>query len=478
MNKLIAVMGIGLVLLIGMFIFSSDDNEPATNEQATATAPAVDNTTVTTEERDDYVNTLKTISARSIEQDKTLIELKKQLEEQRKETVTKKDVEDIANKTAEDRAADFTTTFNDKIDWITKSLGAKNRKPGASGDIPAGLGLDELIGLNPNTLTPGEDVATTSHDGAMYMGDDDQLVTIKPMTTISMTASANGQPGVMVMPDGRPVELDQNNLPMGGAPSVGPGATTPAAAIPMYTIPQNATLFHNSGMTALVGVVPNNEGAVLDPIRFKLITGPQNIATNGLYLPPGVKDIVWSGIAIGNREMSCTRGELHSVTFTFEDGTIQTINSQGDSGRDRLGGAYLGYIATQRGNPCVPGQLITNAQQYLNDRMWASGFASAADAFAQTQQTTTVTPDGGVIESFNGDTANFIAGQTLTGSLQELVQYLRDRQASAIDLVFVASGQDLVIHVEKEIAIDYNPNGRKLSHANQIPQSASTAALD
>ena len=62
--------------------------------------------------------------------------------------------------------------------------------------------------------------------------------------------------------------------------------------------------------------------------------------------------------------------------------------------------------------------------------------------------------------------------------MQELVEYLRARQAGAVDLVFVASGQDLVVHVEKEIAIDYNPKGRKLSHANQIPQSAAVAGLD
>ena len=82
------------------------------------------------------------------------------------------------------------------------------------------------------------------------------------------------------------------------------------------------------------------------------------------------------------------------------------------------------------------------------------------------------------MQTISGDTGSFIAGQTLTGSMQELVEYLRARQAGAVDLVFVASGQDLVVHVEKEIAIDYNPKGRKLSHANQIPQSAAVAGLD
>ena len=129
-----------------------------------------------------------------------------------------------------------------------------------------------------------------------------------------------------------------------------------APPVPVYTVPQNATLFSNDTLTALVGIVPNLQGSVVDPIRFKLITGNTNLATNSLYLPPGVKNIVWSGIAIGNREMSCVRGELHSVTFTFEDGTIRTVNSQADSGKSKLGGNLLGYISTQKGNPCLPGQ--------------------------------------------------------------------------------------------------------------------------
>ncbi len=228
------------------------------------------------------------------------------------------------------------------------------------------------------------------------------------------------------------------------------------------------TLFSNDTLTALVGIVPNLQGSVVDPIRFKLITGNTNLATNGLYLPPGVKNIVWSGIAIGNREMSCVRGELHSVTFTFEDGTIRTVNSQADSGKSKLGGNLLGYISTQKGNPCLPGRLITNAQDYLMDRMWASGVAAAADGFSDTQTTTQRATDGTLTQYFSGNSGDYVASRTLAGSLTELTDYLRERQAQAIDLVFVESGQDVVVHVETQIEIDYDPQGRRLDHGNQV----------
>ena len=247
--------------------------------------------------------------------------------------------------------------------------------------------------------------------------------------------------------------------------------------IPFYTIPQNATLFSNDTLTALVGIVPNRQGSVVDPIRFKVITGNTNLATNGLTIP-GVQNIVWSGIAIGNREMSCTRGELHSVTFTFEDGTIRTLNAQANSGKNQLGGKLLGYIATPQGNPCIPGKLITNAQDYLTDRMWASGVAAAADGFADTQQTTQQSTDGTLTQFFSGDSGEYIAGKTLSGSLGELTNYLRDRQRQAVDLVYLEAGQEVVLHVETELPIDYDPEGRRLNHANAIPPIRLSTRLD
>jgi integrating conjugative element protein (TIGR03752 family) len=230
-------------------------------------------------------------------------------------------------------------------------------------------------------------------------------------------------------------------------------------------------------MTALVGIVPTR-GSVLDPFRFKVITGGANIATNALYLPEGIKNIVWSGIATGNREMSCVRGELHSVTFTFEDGTIITRNSQADQGKNKLGGNLLGYISDRRGNPCLPGKLITNASDYLKDRMIASGFAAAAEGVAVTQQTTTISDEGNVQQFFDGSTGDFIAAKTLQGGLNELTGYLRERQANAIDLVFISGGLDLVVHVETQINIDYQPDGRKLHHASTTQNKLASFNLD
>ena len=244
--------------------------------------------------------------------------------------------------------------------------------------------------------------------------------------------------------------------------------------IPFYTIPRNGTLFENVTFTALMGIVPNVKDSILDPIRFKIITGAKNLASNG-YTIPGIENIVWSGIAIGNREMSCVRGEVNSVTFTFKDGRIYTQSSTtgGKTGTTSVR-RILGYISDTHGNPCISGKLITNAQDYLKDRMVASGAGSLASAFAQSQQTTTVSQGTTTTSLTGAGKGSFIAGQTLAGSLQELSDYLRERQRNAVDLVYLQAGMDIVLHVEKAITIDYKMNGRKLNYANQVPTNNET----
>ena len=442
MNKVIVLLAGLLVMFIGLMVFNGGDDKPAEQVARQPQKPTTDAASVTEAERDDYVNTIKTINARAVSLEQQLQEMQAKMDEQQKTALSKKDVEFIAQRSTDQRAQDFKSVMDNKFKEFSSVVDELKSKKG--GSIPQGLGLDQIVGR----MDASEDPSGVSHgmDSLGLPGQSNRYVTITPLANIQTLQGRNGQTDIKMAPDGHPMTAENTDLDVSGPDSSRANTTKRQPPVPMYTIPQNATLFSNASMTALLGIVPVN-GQVLDPVRFKIITGPENIATNGLYLPPDVKNVVWSGIALGNREMSCTYGQLNSVTFTFEDGRVTTINSQTDGGQDKLGGRMLGYIATKSGNPCVPGQLISNASQYLQDRMWASGFGSAAQAFSDTQQQTLITPDGGVIESFNGDTADYIAGSTLSGSLQELVQYLRDRQAQAIDLVYVPSGQGFVLHV-------------------------------
>jgi len=234
---------------------------------------------------------------------------------------------------------------------------------------------------------------------------------------------------------------------------------------PVYTVPRNATLIGSTAMTALVGRVPV-QGAVRDPMPFKVITGADNLAANGLTVP-GVQGMVWSGTAIGDWTLSCVTGRLDSVTFVFDDGTIRTL-----SGDDRGGGGNqskpLGWISDSRGIPCISGERKTNAPTFLAQRIGVMAVQAAAKATSAAQTTTVVSDTGSTSNNVTGDTSSFVLGKTLAGGSDEVAKWLMERQAQSFDAVFVSAGTEIAIHVDRELPIDFDPNGRRLTHASAV----------
>ena len=231
---------------------------------------------------------------------------------------------------------------------------------------------------------------------------------------------------------------------------------------PVYTVPRNATLIGSTAMTALVGRVPV-QGQVRDPMPFKVITGADNLAANGLTVP-GVQGMVWSGTAIGDWTLSCVTGRLDSVTFVFDDGTIRTISS--DDRGNQSGGSEksLGWISDEQGIPCITGERKTNAPAFLTQRIGVMAIQAAADAAANAETTSVVSDAGSVTSSVTGDTGRFVLGKTIAGGSEEVSKWLLERQSQSFDAVFVPAGTRIAIHVDHELPIDLDTTGRKLTH--------------
>jgi uncharacterized alkaline shock family protein YloU len=95
----------------------------------------------------------------------------------------------------------------------------------------------------------------------------------------------------------------------------------------------------------------------------------------------------------------------------------------------------------------------------------ASAAEAAAGAFSQNEVTNTVSAIGGVATSvITGDAAKFAAGKALSGGASEISEYLRERQAQSFDAIYVDTGAELAIHIDIELPIDYEQDGRKTSY--------------
>ncbi|MCU7804254.1 MAG: TIGR03752 family integrating conjugative element protein [Candidatus Thiodiazotropha sp. (ex Lucinoma borealis)] len=323
-----------------------------------------------------------------------------------------------------------------RVDALSQSLSRNGSTQGGS-DIPVGLGLDGI----------GEGAAPTG-----------SLIWIDPLDALDSDTTPSGTNGLL-----RRVGQSTSGALVSAREKTGNLTESLNTVRPVYTVPRNATLIGSTAMTALVGRVPV-QGQVRDPMPFKIITGADNLAANGLTVP-GVQGMVWSGTAIGDWTLSCVTGRLDSVTFVFEDGTIS-----GDDRGNQGGGTQkpLGWISDEQGIPCITGERKTNAPAFLTQRIGVMAIQAAAEAAASAETTSVVSDTGSVTSSVTGDTGTFVLGKTISGGSEEVSKWLQERQSQSFDAVFVPAGTRIAIHVDHELPIDLDTTGRRLTHEAPI----------
>ena len=232
---------------------------------------------------------------------------------------------------------------------------------------------------------------------------------------------------------------------------------------PYYTIPPTTTLLNATAFTALVGRIPVG-GRLQDPWRFKIIVGPDNLAANGHRIPQ-LAGMIWAGTARGDLALSCVSGSLDTATFIFVDGTVHTSRNRSDPANLNSG---LGWISDEFGNPCIEGELKSNALQYLTQATLVNTAMATAEALSNAQTESSYDSRSGETNtSVVGNVDKFVAGYAVKESLNETSKWLADRQLSSFDAIYVAAGQSVAIHVEESILIDRKPDGRKVRYLDE-----------
>ncbi|WP_418648308.1 TIGR03752 family integrating conjugative element protein [Thauera butanivorans] len=244
------------------------------------------------------------------------------------------------------------------------------------------------------------------------------------------------------------------------------------AAQAVYTVPTNSTLMGSISMTALIGRVPV-DGTVNDPFPFKVLIGADNLTANGIDIPD-VAGAVMSGTASGDWTLSCVRGQIRSVTFVFNDGTILTIPEDSEGSRRRQSNTTdgLGWISDPYGIPCVSGERRSNARQYLGTHalITAAGAGAASLIDSDSGRMAYVGADGSI--GTVGITGNEAMGRILAGGVQDMSQWVNKLYGQAFAAIYVKPGARVAVHLEQPLAIDYDPAGRRVDHRPGGPSHA------
>ncbi|MBD2806791.1 TIGR03752 family integrating conjugative element protein, partial [Xenorhabdus sp. ZM] len=239
---------------------------------------------------------------------------------------------------------------------------------------------------------------------------------------------------------------------------------------PVYTLPENATLTGSQAMTALLGRVPVN-GTVTDPYPFKILIGKDNLTANGIELPE-VEGAVVSGSASGDWTLSCVRGQVNSITFVFQDGTVRTLPGSGQKTGN------IGWLSDENGIPCISGERKSNASTYLPTLFALSAMNSAGDALNESQRTAQTNGTGGLTTALTGNAGQAALGKAMSGGMKDMSDWLKQRYSQTFDAVYVPPGARVVVHITQPLAIDYETKGRKVRYGFSESARQHQEALD
>ncbi|NWA23937.1 TIGR03752 family integrating conjugative element protein [Pseudomonas gingeri] len=360
------------------------------------------------------------------------------------------------------------------VETLQKQLNALSNKqntegtPGGASDLPIGFGVQ-----------PG--------DGQNFQGAHSlDIVWIEPQDATPVDVS--GKP----IPAGSNQTANGFNFPTSFGPTLdrgqnalSTGAQNVANEISpqdarkqvrkVYTLPQNSTLMGSVAMSALIGRVPI-DGTVNDPYPFKVLIGPDNLTANGIDLPD-VAGAVASGTASGDWTLSCVRGQIRSLTFVFNDGTIRTLpappeetngNQNGQSNQNNnqqsiQGG--LGWISDAYGIPCISGERKSNATQYIGSQVLITAAGAGAASLIKSDPngssfTNTQTGAVGTVGLSGGEAMGKIIGQ----GVNDVSSWVNKLYGQAFAAVYVQPGAKVAVHLDQQLTIDYELKGRKVNY--------------
>ncbi len=328
---------------------------------------------------------------------------------------------------------------------------------GGQTDLPVGLGLEEGDGKNVG----GSQGGSARSAGTRWVEPDD--------TKPSKNGGANSAPNFPTSFGSAQKALRDTADSVASTVADAGNRAVGASAKPVYTVPSNSTLMGSIAMTALIGRVPI-DGTVNDPYPFKVLIGPDNLTANGIDIPD-VAGAVVSGTASGDWTLSCVRGQIRSVTFVFQDGTIRTVPENGSSNQGVNGTAGsatpggLGWISDPYGIPCVSGERRSNAQQYLGSQalITAAGAGAASLIKSDNGSVAVVANSNGSLGTM-GISGNEAMGRILAGGVRDMADWVNKLYGQAFAAIYVQPGAKVSVHLEQPLNIDYDAKGRRVNH--------------
>lgn len=485
-NALLKFIAVGVIAFLLIIVFSPKSSKPSQSVDASLELSA-DEAKALGIEGDTAKDTLATLLGQMKQTRREIQDVKTKNDELLKENdrlrsresdfnsrINKAVTEATSSARAEIQRAqdDANKTFNNKTKGLMDKL---NLLQGKVGDLSSSQ--NQLLPIGGSNQTPSD----TEPKGMMWIEPDDAQV-IDPRSSQKNTGFAFPNTFNKTATDQQKSfnsSVDQIKKPLELRKVRYSEEERFKDETPVYTIAQNSTFMGSIAMTAMIGRVPVN-GTVSDPYPFKVLVGKDNLAANGFDLPE-VTGAVMSGTATGDWTLSCVRGQVESITFIFEDGTIRTVpepskassstgnNTTNNTNTSKIRGG-IGYISDPMGIPCVSGERKSNAKEYIGTQslITAAGAGLASVLSKDSSGNTGYYSSGSNTTSDRNGALNTV----LSGGVEDVRNWINKLYGEAFAAIYVPPHADVAVHIDQELMIDYEPHGRKVRHNAHTTQSS------
>ena len=139
--------------------------------------------------------------------------------------------------------------------------------------------------------------------------------------------------------------------------------------------------------------------------------------------------------------------------------------------------AGTGWLSDDRGNPCIPGDLKTNAPAVIARGVTAGTLSGLARGYAEAQTTRRSGSEGETTTTITGDAEDYALANAVAGAVEESNAWFRRRLGQSFDAIYVPAGKTVVIHIEQQVNLDRPADLRRLVHSENLPQYGKNHAL-
>lgn len=113
----------------------------------------------------------------------------------------------------------------------------------------------------------------------------------------------------------------------------------------------------------------------------------------------------------------------------------------------------------------------SNASSYLPTIFALSAAGAAGDALSEGQYTSQNNVNG-ITSTLTGSAGQAALGKALSGGMNETADWVRQRYGQTFDAIYVPPGKALAVHITRQLAIDYEEQGRRVRYDFALPGEA------